>query len=195
MQYPLHNITLIYHHTAITKRANQANSKQRIMSSPQNKKQRRQDTDQKMNTDDSTFSSLSIDILSNILGHLPLEDIMRSRRICKKTIEAAKETQVPLGKSSPYRDYFTIDSVEKYNALIVMAEELPGLNQIRLSGQSYDSRYKKKEGEFKYIDGEDPDENVAAGSAEYITLDIVDALSKFPQLRGLDISRTPLNGR
>lgn len=119
---------------------------------------------------------------------------MRSRRICKKTIEAVKETDVPLGESNTYRDYFKIDSIEKYNALIVMADALPGLQQISLSSQSYS--YMKKEGEFKYVDGEDADEKVAEGSAEYITLDIVDALSKFPKLRGLDISsRTPLNGR
>ena len=61
--------------------------------------------------------------------------------------------------------------------------------------QSYDSKYEKKEGEFKYNDGEDPEE-VDAGSTESITLDIVDALSKFPKLHALDISsRTPLNGR
>ena len=48
---------------------------------------------------------------------------------------------------------------------------------------------------FKYNDGEDPEE-VDAGSTESITLDIVDALSKFPKLHALDIrSRTPLNGR
>ena len=58
-----------------------------------------------------------------------------------------------------------------------------------------DSQYKKKERGFKYIDGEDP-EDVDAGRAESITLDIVDALSKFPKLHALDISsRTPLNGR
>ena len=48
---------------------------------------------------------------------------------------------------------------------------------------------------FKYNDGEDPEE-VDAGSTESITLDIVDALSKFPKLHALDISRdAPLNGR
>ena len=61
--------------------------------------------------------------------------------------------------------------------------------------QSYESKYEKKEGEFKYNDGEDPEE-VDAGSTESITLDIVDALSKFPKLHALDISsRTPLNAR
>lgn len=120
---------------------------------------------------------------------------MRSRRICKKTIEAVKETDVPLGESNTYRDYFKIDSIEKYNALIVMTDALPGLQQISLSSQSY-SYAKKDGGKFKYVDGEDADEKLAEGSAEYITLDIVDALSKFPKLRGLDISsRTPLNGR
>ena len=61
--------------------------------------------------------------------------------------------------------------------------------------QGYDSKYEKKEEGYKYIDGEDPEE-VAAGSAEYTTLNIIDALSKFPKLHALNISRgAPLNGR
>ena len=103
--------------------------KQRTMSSPEKKKQRGGDYD----TDGPTFSSLSIDVLSNIFGHLPLEEIMRLRRVSKKAVEAAKETMVPLGESDTYRDYFKIDSIEKYNALNVMAEVLPGLSQITIA--------------------------------------------------------------
>ena len=56
--------------------------------------------------------------------------------------------------------------------------------------------YLKKEGEFKYVDGEDPEDTDDAGTAEYITLDNVDVLSKFPNLHALDISsHAPLNGR
>ena len=161
--------------------------KLRIMSSPEKKKQRGEDYD----TDGPTFSSLSIDVLSNIFGHLLLEEIVRLRRVSKKTVEAAKETTVPF--SNTYIDYFSIDSIAKYNALNVMAEVLPGLSQICIDSQGY--KYRNKEGRFKYIDGEDPEE-VDAGKTEYITLDIVDALSKFPKLHALDISnRTPLNGR
>ena len=98
------------------------------MSSPEKKKQRGGDYD----TDGLTFSSLSIDVLSNIFGHLSLEEIMHLRRVSKKSCEAAKETMVPLGKSNRYHDYFKIDSIEKYNALIVMAEALPGLSQISI---------------------------------------------------------------
>ena len=90
------------------------------MSSPEKKKQRGGDYD----IDGPTFSSLSIDVLSNIFGHLPLEEIMRLRRVSKKAVEAAKETMVP--------SYFRIDSIEKYNALNVMAEVLPGLSQVRI---------------------------------------------------------------
>ena len=99
------------------------------MSSPEKKKQRGGDYD----TDGPTFSSLSIDVLSNIFGHLPLEEIMRLRRVSKKAVEAAKETTVPLGESDTNHDYFKIDSIEKYNALVVMAEVLPGLSQISIS--------------------------------------------------------------
>ena len=171
------------------------------MSHPQNKKQRlvvgTDADDTAVETSMSiSFSSLSVDIISNIFGHLPLEEIMRSRRVCKKTNEAVKETEVPLGGRST--NTYTLDSIEKYNALIVMAEALPGLQQICIDSQSYDSKYKKKEGEFKYIDGEIPNEEVAASTAGYVTLDIVDALSnsKFPKLHALTISRgAPLNGR
>ena len=98
------------------------------MSSPEKKKQRGGDYD----TDGPTFSSLSIDVLSNIFGHLPLEEIMRLRRVSKKAVEAAKETMVPLG-SNKYHDYFKIDSIEKFNSLVVMAEVLPGLSQISIA--------------------------------------------------------------
>ena len=83
------------------------------MSSPEKKKQRGGDYD----TDGLTFSSLSIDVLSNIFGHLSLEEIMHLRLVSKKSCEAAKETMVPLGESNRYRDYFKIDSIEKVQCL------------------------------------------------------------------------------
>ena len=75
-----------------------------------------------------------------------------------------------------------------------MAEALPGLQQIRVDSQSYNSKYKNGEGEFKYNDGEDPIEVTAADGV--ITLNIDDLLSKFPKLHTLEICRrAPLNGR
>lgn len=173
-----------------------------IMPHTQNKKQRLGGVDDDDNAAkgkatvveqaSSSFSSLSSEILAKIFGHLPLKEIMRSRRLCKKTIDAVKETDVPLGTNK--RDFFEIDSIEKYNALVRMAEALPGLQQIRVDSQSYNSKYKNGEGEFKYNDGEDPIEVTAADGV--ITLNIDDLLSKFPKLHTLEICRSaPLNGR
>ena len=120
---------------------------------------------------------------------------MRSRRVCKKTIDAAKETAVPLGESNVRDDYFKLDSIGKYNALLVMAETLPGLRQISINSQSYDSLYKNKDGKFKYNDGKNPDAKEVTRTADYITLDIVDALSKYPNLHALNIDRAPFNGQ
>ena len=90
----------------------------------------------------ASFTSLSTDILANIFGHLPLKEIMRVRRVCKKTIDAVKETLVPL-ESNKYR-CFRIDSIKMYNALVVMAEVLPGLQQIRVDGPSYSSKRREE---------------------------------------------------
>lgn len=117
------------------------------MPSSKNKKQRIGCTDDETAVEASPcFTSLSTD---------------RSRRLCKKTINAAKDTVVPLGKSNIYHDYFQLDSIEKYNALIVMAEVLPGLRHISINRHSYG---------FKYNDGENPDEEEVASTADYITL-------------------------
>lgn len=141
------------------------------MPSSKNKKQRIGCTDDETAVEASPcFTSLSTD---------------RSRRLCKKTINAAKDTVVPLGKSNIYHDYFQLDSIEKYNALIVMAEVLPGLRHISINRHSYG---------FKYNDGENPDEEEVASTADYITLDIVDALSKYPKRHALNIDGAPLNG-
>ena len=125
----------------------------------------------------ASFTSLSTDILANIFGHLPLKEIMRVRRVCKKTIDAVKETSVPL-ESNKYR-CFRIDSIEMYNALVVMAEVLPGLQQIRVDGPSYSS--KRQGGDFRYPDGEDPIESTAAGD-DVTILNLDDVLSKFPNV-------------
>ena len=140
----------------------------------------------------ASFSSLGSDILANIFGHLPLNEIVRSRRLCKASIDAVKETVTPLG----WREFFEIDGIEKYNALVGMAESLPGLQQIRLKSQSYDSEYTKKEAKFKYNDGEDPIESAADSDDDgVVTLNIDDVLGLFPKLHTLAIHDAPLNGR
>lgn len=147
------------------------------MSEQSNKKQR---LDKGVDDDViASFTSLSTDILANIFGHLPLKEIMRVRRVCKKTIDAVKETEVPI-ESNKYR-CFKIDSIEKFNALIGMSETLPGLQQFGLSSPSYESKYKGG-GDFKYADGEDPVEESTAAADGVTTLNLDDVLSKFPNV-------------
>ena len=66
-----------------------------------------------------------------------------------------------------------------YNALVVMAEVLPGLQQIRVDGPSYSS--KRQGGDFRYPDGDDPIESTAAGD-DVTILNLDDVLSKFPNV-------------
>ena len=54
----------------------------------------------------SCFDDLSIDELAHIFGFLSVEDIMRLRRINKKTVEAARITHVPMVDIDYHRFYF-----------------------------------------------------------------------------------------
>ncbi len=128
-----------------------------------------------------SFGDLGVDVLADILSFLEVEDIMHSRRINKKTMEAVKRTIVPL---TP----FIINSVEKYNAMVVMARAMPNLQQITI-GDLGDER--------KYNDGEDPNEWYAyfTSTADYTTHDI-GIISNFSKLRDLEIKNSvSLNGR
>ena len=58
-------------------------------------------------------NELSGDIVANIFGCFPPEDIMRMRRVSKKWREAAKMTIVP-------PDAFRVNSLSKYNAMATM---------------------------------------------------------------------------
>eukprot|EP00984_Skeletonema_dohrnii_P034363 scaffold33538_cov179-Skeletonema_dohrnii-CCMP3373.AAC.8 len=133
--------------------------------------------------DDAEASSdarpiLSADEFACILGFLPPKQIMCLRRVCKTWREAAKKTIVPIVD-------FHVNSIDKYNALNVMATAMPNLQQIKISymGQGQ-----------KYNDGEDPDEEVAARTANY-TIHDIEILSNFSKLRILEVSYAPMNGR
>src|SRR5210317_452846 len=65
------------------------------------------------------------DIMANILGWLRVEEIMCSRRVCKKWKEAAKKTIIP-------PCHFYIYNVKRYNAMVLMTTEMPNLQQITL---------------------------------------------------------------
>jgi hypothetical protein len=127
-----------------------------------------------------SFDDLGVDVLADILSFLEVEDIMHSRRINKKTMEAVKMTLVPL---TP----FIINSVEKYNAMAVMARAMPNLQQITIGHLGDHGR--------KYSDGEDPkNEWYEYFTSTYISHDIR-IISNFSKLRVLEIYRTMLNGR
>ena len=133
------------------------------------------------NVDDNavaSFTSLSTDILANIFGHLPKKEILRVRRVCKKTVDAVKATAVPL--ESDWFRLFKIDSIKTYNALVVMAEVLPGLQQFGICSPSYASKYEGG-GDFRYNNGEDSIESTAAADGVTI-LNLDDVLSKFPNV-------------
>ena len=123
---------------------------------------------------------LSKDVIPSILSFLPLKEIMPKRRVSKKWNEAVKNTIIPPTD-------FSVDSVEKFNAMNVMTRALPNLQQITLGNLGYD---------HKYNDGEDPDEH-AARIANRPRHDI-GIISNFSKLRILKIHFrfcAGLNGR
>jgi hypothetical protein len=120
---------------------------------------------------------LFVDVLPLIFEFLPVKEIMRSRRVCKKWKEAVRRAIA--------HDNFYLDSVEAYNLLRAMVTALPNLRQIKLGYLG--------EGQ-KYNDGEDPNEEYAANTADYTSYNI-EIISNFSKLRELRIFDAPLNGR
>ncbi len=168
-----------------------------IMLHPEKKRQRLQghgcnDDDGEAATDNNdlgydnndfqaSIESLSGDILANILGFLLPRDIMNAR-VNRKMREVAKITIVP-----PTYE-LVVDSVERYNAMSVMATALPNLPKIILGDL---------ESAIKYVDGEDPDEELASRTASRTAHDI-GIISNFTKLRELQIMSSffrQLNGR
>ena len=125
----------------------------------------------------ASFGALSVDVLANILGFLLIKDIMRSRRINKKTMEAVRNTVVPPTD-------FVVNTVKKYNAVVVMTRAMPNLQKITL---------KFLGGRRKWSDGEDPDQRRAAEYADRTSHDI-GIISNFRKLRYLAIYNSDLNG-
>ena len=141
----------------------------------------------------ASFDNL-VDVLPNILGFLPPKDIMRQRRVCRKCSEAAKKTIVPLTD-------FRLNSVEKYNAMVVMTRALPNLQQLTIICLEPElDVFDPINGlgrRHKYNDGEDPDEWRAAIVWDHETTQHdIEIVSNFRKLRDLTIFRSaPLNGR
>src|SRR6056300_1523308 len=91
---------------------------------------------------------LGTDEVACILSFLPLTVIMCLRRVNMTWNEAAKETVPSTG--------FIVKNVTDYNAMGVMTTELPNLQQITIGCL---------ESGHKWSDGEDPDEEQAAETA------------------------------
>mmetsp|Transcript_5764 Transcript_5764/g.8514 ORF Transcript_5764/g.8514 Transcript_5764/m.8514 type:complete len:409 (+) Transcript_5764:185-1411(+) len=129
--------------------------------------------------DPAVVEQLDDNVIAIIFGCFPPEDTMRMRCVCKKWRDAAKTTIVPMTD-------FGVNSVVNYRAMATMTTALPNLMQLSIGGP----------GLFhKYIDGEDPDEELAAETATYTPLDI-DVISNFRKLRRLNIhGGYGLNGR
>ncbi len=126
---------------------------------------------------------LSVDVLANIFRYLGgPKSIMQKRCVCKKWKEAVKQTIV-----API--YFCVDTVVKYNAMRVMTRAMPNLLLINIGDLR--TEYPTTFGvvEHKYDDGEEPDERVAARTANWTTHDI-EIVSNFRQLRILEISKS-----
>ncbi len=102
----------------------------------------------------------------------------------------SKETVPPTG--------FFVGSLENYNAMRVMTEAMPNLQQLGLCDLGYDDSESDEDDpdqvEYKWSDGEDPDERYAARTANWTSHDI-GIISNFSKLRKLGISASELNGR
>ena len=135
--------------------------------------------------DDSIASFYDlVDVLPNILGFLTPEDIMRQRRVCKNCNDATRKTVVPLAN-------FRVNSLNKYNAMVVMTRAMPNLQQITIDYLHPKPEWGRSN---KYNDGEDPDEEEAAMTANRTAYDI-EIISNFRKLRNLEIYTADLNGR
>ncbi len=129
----------------------------------------------------ASFGALSVDELANVLEFLPPNDIMRQRRVCRKCSEAVKMAIVPLTDSVG----FCVRNVKNYSAMTVITTAMPNLQQITLCALEW---------RHKFSEGEDPDEERAAITADNVTHDI-GIITTFRKLRILNISHAPLNGR
>jgi hypothetical protein len=127
---------------------------------------------------DETAEELSAEVVPTILSFLTPKQIMRARGVCTTWRDAAKKTLVPLTE-------FKVDSVRSYNAMRAMSTALPTLQQLSICDLDCG---------HKYSDGDDPDEENAAKTADDTAHDI-DIISNFTNLRILEIYEAPLNGR
>ncbi len=144
------------------------------------------------NVDNSTTrtsaNDFSSDVIAIILSYLKLREIMCKRRVCKKWTDAVRKTPV-----SPEEE-FEVNNVKTYEAMSVMSTVFPNLQSVRIMPFMNNIEALFNNIHHKYNDGEDPDEEMAAYTANFITHDI-EIISAFRKLRRLEINDAPLNGR
>jgi hypothetical protein len=121
------------------------------------------------------------DVLADVFAYLVPKEIMSLRRVCKLWREAAKLTIVPPDNT------FAVKTIDEYNAVSVVATALPNLQGFEL----FDIDRRRR---HKYSDGEDPNEEEAARTANLTSLDI-EIISNFSKLRHLTLYGAGLNGR
>lgn len=125
------------------------------------------------NVDLTTFGDLT-DILANVFEFFTPQGIMRLRCVRKEWREAAKKAIVPL---SP----FCVDREERYNAMEVMTDALPNLQQIKL--YDFGVAYER----IRMKGHESPERFWATRN--------IGIISNFSRLHVLKIHDAPLNGR
>ena len=142
-----------------------------------------------------------------IFGCLPLNDVMRLRRVCRDWKEAAKGTFVTSG--------YEVQTVHDFTAMEMVA--IPHLQHLSLghlksekvrrhhncnhriryvgpgSGPGRGSRGER--GGHRYDNGDNPLEGLAAETSNwYYTMHDIGIISNFQYLRSLSIIESPLNG-
>ena len=152
------------------------------------------------NADDASIHGMSNKLTETIFGFLGYKDIMKARICCRKFREAARNTIVPwaeydYGKNSYTRSQcvesqICIDCVKKHKAVVAMSTALPNIQQLSVCTIWGPGRGDPD----KYCDGEDPNEERTAKTADWNEHDI-QMISKFTKLRDLRISSSYLNGR
>ena len=141
--------------------------------------------------ENGTIVELGIDEVASILSFLPLRPIMCLRRVNMTWRDAAKKTVVPPTTR------WQVSNVARFNAMEVMARVLPNLEGIIIGDliEGYNIDLENYVAQNKYSDGEDPDEELAARTANRTAHDI-EIISNFSKLRHLAIvANGSLNGR
>ncbi len=139
------------------------------------------DDDDGVDVPTAAANHLSASVLAIIFGFLPFKDVMRSRCVCSDWKDAAKGTFVT--------SCYDVETVHDFKAMEIIA--IPNLEHLWLGRLEEDMPQSRNV--HRYIDGDNPNESLAAGTAHYSTHDI-NVISNFQNLRSLSIMESPLNG-